>query len=100
MKNKIRLSSFIFVLLLAGVMVLAVNQLVQAQPGDLYEMTGSVGAGGTAVAGLYQTDVIVGQPAVAQQAAGFYELGSGFWGGGSVVWGFQELKIYLPMIQR
>ena len=85
MNNRANLSSIILVLFIALVMALSVNHLAQAQQGSLYEMTGSVVAGGSSEAGNYQTDVAIGQIAIAQNTAGPYELGSGFWGGGLVV---------------
>ncbi len=63
-----------------------------------YELAGSVGAGGTAAAGSYQTDVIIGQTAVRQHANGDYELGSGVWGGGIVSQVSALLELYLPLI--
>lgn len=81
-------------------MIVAGSRMAQAQQNDLYEMTGSVGAGGMRAAGVYQTDVVIGQTAVSQQSAGSYDLGSGFWGGGTVVRVIEEVKLYLPMILR
>ncbi len=100
MNIKTKLSSITFFLLLVFAMGLAGNHLAQAQPGDLYDMTGSVGAGGMASAGNYQTDVVIGQAAIASHAVSPYQLGSGFWGGGLVVQGIEEQFIFLPIILR
>lgn len=63
-----------------------------------YELVGSVGAGGTAVAGTYQTDVMIGQTAVGQHANGDYDLGSGYWGGGVVTDVTTLIKLFLPLL--
>ncbi|MCP5099198.1 MAG: hypothetical protein GY943_26900 [Chloroflexi bacterium] len=100
MNLRMRISNIAFVLLLALVMVLALNHRIQAQQGDLYQLTGSVVAGGTTTAGSYQTDAAIGQATIALNTTGPYELGSGFWGGGLVVRGIEELQIFLPLILR
>ena len=102
MNIKTKLSSITFVLLLALIMFFTVNHLAQAQQGSLYEVTGSVVAGGSSEAGNYQTDAAIGQIAIAQNTAGPYALGSGFWGGGFVVIGVdvEEIKLFLPLILR
>ena len=100
MNIKSKLLSILLILLLAFVMVSAGNHMAQAQQGSLYELTGSVGAGGMNSAGVYQTDVIIGQTAVGSSANGEYELGSGFWGGGVVTEATNLINLFLPLIQR
>lgn len=97
--NGTKIGLVVLLLLALLGLVFGAAQMAQAQP-DLYEMTGSVGAGGTAVSGIYQTDVMIGQAAIARQTAGAYDLGSGFWGGGTVVWGVTVRFVYIPLIQR
>ncbi len=65
-----------------------------------YELMGSIGAGGTAVAGNYQTDVMIGQTAVGHSANGDYDLGSGFWGGGIITDVTTLINLFLPLIQH
>jgi hypothetical protein len=86
-------------LLLATVLILESNQPVKAEPGVVYELVGSVGAGGTAASGSYEMDMVIGQTAVGHHANGSYEMGSGFWGGGVVSEIAAWFEIYLPMIQ-
>lgn len=95
-----KLPSIIFVLFIALVIVLSVNQLAQAQPGGLYEMTGAVVPGGTTIAGSYQIDAAIGQATIAQNTAGPYELGSGVWGGGLLANVIEELRVFLPILLR
>ncbi|MCB9422003.1 MAG: hypothetical protein H6667_19540 [Ardenticatenaceae bacterium] len=81
--------------------VLAVWQPMAAQPAATYELVATVvGSGGTAVAGSYQTNAVIGQAAITNHAAGSYELGSGLWGGGLVTKGTALLRVFLPFIQR
>jgi hypothetical protein len=85
-------------MLLAAALLGGGPLLTQAQPEALYDLVGSVGAGGTAVAGGYQADVVIGQTAVGQRAGGDYALGSGFWGGGIVTEISNLLRLHLPVI--
>jgi hypothetical protein len=88
-------------LLVAAAFILGTGRLVRAEPGAVYELASSVvGSDGTAVAGGYQTDVVIGQTATAHHAVEPYELDSGFWGGGLVTKGTALLRVFLPLIQH
>ena len=101
MKIYKKISFVIWLLLVAAVLSLGRGRVVRSEPGAVYELAGSgVGSGGTAVAGSYQTDVVMGQAAITNHTAGSYELGSGLWGGGLVTRGTALLKVFLPFIQR
>lgn len=91
------LALFVFV---AATLTLNLSQIAQAEPTAVYELAGSIGAGGTAVAGNYQTDVMIGQTAVGHSANGDYDLGSGFWGGGIITDVTTLIKLFLPLIQH
>ena len=72
-----------------------------AQSGGAYVLTLSTAtAGGTAVAGTYQMDVVIGQAEAGLQTGGDYELGGGFWGGGPSSIFVALFEVYLPMIVR
>lgn len=99
MKIFLKLGLIVFFLLAAAVLILESNQPVQAEPGAVYELAGSVGAGGTTASGSYEMDMVIGQTAVGHHANGSYEMGSGFWGGGIVTEIAAWFEIYLPMVQ-
>lgn len=97
MTNHLRIGVIGFLLLLA---LLAVWRPTAAEPAAVYELSGTVGAGGTAVSGNYQADAIIGQTAVGQHVTGQYELSSGLWAGGIVIPGETQIQLYLPLTLR
>ena len=99
MKIFLKLGLIGFFLLAAAVLILESNQPVQAEPGVVYELVGSVGAGGTAISGSYEMDMVIGQTAVGHHSNGAYDLSGGFWGGGIVTEIADWFEIYLPMVQ-
>lgn len=56
----------------------------------------------TKAAGPYQLNATVGQPAAGTQSGGRYELGSGFWGGGTPPDSppSRSEALYLPLLTR
>ena len=94
--------------LLMLVMVVGLLLVSQPETPDLLAQTGgsyallmtSATAGGTAVTGNYQLNLVIGQAEAGLQNGGNYELGGGFWGGGPVTGLTARSEVYLPMIVR
>ncbi len=84
--------------LLILIALLLLTSAVLAKPDDSYTITRwSVSSGGgNSFGGLYTLDSTAGQAAAGGVSGGDYELGGGFWGGGTT----EPYTVYLPLILR
>ncbi len=100
-----RIRFTLLVLVMGGVLLFAAYRpepqpLLAQAGGDYVLLLSSATAGGTAVTGNYQLNLVIGQAEAGLQNGGAYELGGGFWGGGPVTESGPQRAVYLPMIVR
>jgi len=89
----------LFLVLMAGALLVVSGGVVAAQSGGGYDLTwNSVdGGGGLSSGGGYTLFGTAGQPDAGLLAAGPYALGGGFWMGGRIV---HVYEVYLPCVLR
>jgi hypothetical protein len=89
------------IILIPIILILLVSAAIShAQSGGGYDLTWNTldGGGGIASGGVYELRGTLGQPDAGQISAGAYTLGGGFWGGGVLVVGSLDKKVYLPVV--
>ena len=95
----------IFVLIVVAGLLSAVpawrTSTAHATPQATYVlMKSSSGPSSTGNAGIYDLANSIGQSAIGEGSAGNYTLGSGFWGGGTLLPVAEYYALYLPLISK
>ena len=85
-------------MLVLTTLLLLTGSAVLAQSGDGYQITrwGVPAGADQSVGDLYALDGAAGQTAAGEMSGGDYDLGGGFWGGGTA----EEYTVFLPLILR